>query len=110
MTRKKIISFVLALLVTLILGACLYLNSLLPIITGYAAKNLCSAIFVSSRAKEDVEAVDLHFSFIKYTRNKVDYNEKSVTSSFLAFAFMVLHKGIPVIESYKPHLPAYKVS
>jgi CubicO group peptidase (beta-lactamase class C family) len=182
MTRKKIISGIIVLFGVLILGTCLYLNSLLPIITGYSAKNLCSAIFVSSRAQEDVEAVDLHFSFIKYTRNKVDYNEKSVTSRFLwgkskaicregfgatllrdtsetrlrhiryprgtdpsyrqdtikwplgdivpdtitgidlkalgdiskriisengyngnAFAFMVLHKGIPVAEAYKPH-------
>ena len=128
-----------------------------------------------------MEAIDLNFSFIKYTRNSVNYDEKSVTSRFLwgkskaiyrdgfgvtllrgipedkvrkarypvvigpgylqdtikwplgdklpgkntgidtiklaeiskrlitdnaykgnAFAFIVLHKGIPVAESYKP--------
>ena len=64
-------------------GAAIYLNSLLPIITGYAAKNLCSAVFISGRAPEDVEDVDLNFSFIKYTRNNVDYENKSVTSRFL---------------------------
>jgi hypothetical protein len=153
----------------------------MPIITGYAAKNLCSDIFVSNREATDIEAVDLNFSFIKYTRNSVNYDEKSVTSHFLwgkskaiyrkgfgatllrdvtedkllkskypsgsdpgysqdtikwplgdilpakntgidtiklgeiskklitdnayngnAFAFIVLHKGIPVAESYKP--------
>jgi CubicO group peptidase (beta-lactamase class C family) len=182
MARKKIISGALYIAGALILGACLYLNSLMPIITGYAAKNLCSAVFVSSRTQEDVESVDLNFSFIRYTRNKVDYSDKSVTSRFLwgkskaiyrdgfgvtllrgvtesglrsityprgtdpgyrqdtikwplgdivpdtvtgidlnalgkisenlidkngyngnAFAFMVLHKGIPVVEAYKPH-------
>lgn len=162
-----------------------YINSLLPIITGYPAKYLCSAVFVSNRAQADVEALDLHFSFIKYTKNKVDYQDSSVTSSFLwgkskaiyrkgfgatllrgtdeatlrkikfpkftsanynqdtiawplgnilpdtisgvdkaklgqvtqklmvekgyngnAFAFMVIHKGIPVAESYQPEFSA----
>jgi len=60
-----------------------YINSLLPIITGYPAKYLCSAVFVSNRVQADVEALDLHFSFIKYTKNKVNYQDSSVTSSFL---------------------------
>jgi CubicO group peptidase (beta-lactamase class C family) len=182
MTRKRIIYGVLALLAAIILAVVVYINSLLPIITGYAAKNLCSAVFVSGRAAKDVENLDLNFSFIKYTRNSVDYGTKSVTSRFLwgkskavyregfgttllkdiseetlckiryprgtepeyrqdtikwplgdilpdtstgidlkelgnithrliddnayngnAFAFMVLHKGMPVAEAYKPH-------
>ncbi|MFY9152644.1 MAG: serine hydrolase [Prolixibacteraceae bacterium] len=60
-----------------------YIHSLLPIITGYPAKYLCSAVFVSNRVQEEVEAMDLHFSFIKYTKNKVDYQDSSVTSTFL---------------------------
>ena len=56
---------------------------MLPIITGYAAKNLCSAVFVSERKPENVESVDLNFSFIKFTKNSVNYDEKSVTSHFL---------------------------
>jgi CubicO group peptidase (beta-lactamase class C family) len=60
-----------------------YLNSLLPIITGYPAKYLCSAVFISNRTPHDVEAAELHFSFIKYVTNEVNYREKSVTSSFL---------------------------
>jgi hypothetical protein len=81
---KKLILYV----ITFILGAALivgalYLNSLLPIVTGYAAKNLCSDVFISGRQPEKIEALDLNFSFIKYARNKVDYNDKSVTSRFL---------------------------
>jgi CubicO group peptidase (beta-lactamase class C family) len=181
MTKKRILYGVLALLGALVLGVAIYINSLLPIITGYAAKNLCSAVFVSGRNAEDVENMDLNFSFIKYTRNSIDYSRKSVTSRFLwgkskalyregfgatllrdideqtlckikypegtqpgylqdtikwplgdilpdtatgidlkelgnisdklindnayngnAFAFMVLHKGVPVAEAYKP--------
>jgi CubicO group peptidase (beta-lactamase class C family) len=60
-----------------------YINSLLPIITGYPAKYLCSAVFVSGREQAEVEAMDLHFSFIKYTTSKVDFQDSSVTSSFL---------------------------
>ncbi len=181
MTRKRILYGVLLLAGAALTGISVYLNSLLPIITGYAAKNLCSAVFVSGRMPKDVEALDLNFSFIRYTRNSVDYAGKSVTSHFLwgkskaiyregfgttllrdvpeqslrrikypsgarpsymqdtvpwpmgdllrdtatgidmaalheisrkliaenayrgnAFAFMVLHKGIPVAEAYKP--------
>jgi CubicO group peptidase (beta-lactamase class C family) len=182
MTKKKIFYGLLMLLGAILISASLYINSLLPIITGYAAKNLCSDVFVSGRQAKDVEDIDLNFSFIRFTRNKVDYDEKSVTSRFLwsrskaiyregfggtllrdvseevlrksvypvdtnpgylqdttawplgnslqdtisngvdkagiaqiskrliidnayngnAFAFMVLHKGVPVAEAYKP--------
>lgn len=80
---KKVLYGVLILLVLIMAGACIYLNSVLPIITGYAAKNLCSDVFISGRNPADVEAVDLNFSFIKYTKNKVNFDEKSVTSRFL---------------------------
>ena len=66
-----------------VIGGCIYLNTLMPIITGYAAKNLASAVFVSGRAQEDVEPLDLHFSFIKFNKNKVDFEKKTVTSRFL---------------------------
>ena len=72
-----------AVLLAAILGGCVYLNSLMPIITGYAAKNLASDVFVSGREPADVEALDLNFSFIKFTRNKVDFENHTVTSRFL---------------------------
>ncbi len=83
MKKQRISRIVLSVLLAGILGGCLYLNSLLPIITGYAAKNLASAVFVSGRDASVVEKLDLHFSFIQYTRNKVDYGNKTVTSRFL---------------------------
>jgi len=182
MRKKRILFGILTALVVIILVAGIYLNSLMPIITGYAAKNLCSAVFVSDRDQENVENLDLNFSFISLVKSKVDLENKSVTSRFLwgkstavfregfgvtllqekdiedlkairypeisagfsgdtilwpigniipdsitgidrealniisdklisehayggtAFAFMVLHKGIPVSESYKPGL------
>ena len=83
MKKKTILRIVLAVLLAAVLGGCLYLNSLTPIITGYAAKNLASDVFVSGREPADVEALDLNFSFIKFVRNKVDFENKTVTSRFL---------------------------
>ena len=80
---KKILRIIGALLIAAIIGGCIYLNSLMPIITGYAAKNLASAVFVSGRDAKEVEALDLKFSFIRFNRNKVDYENKTVTSRFL---------------------------
>jgi hypothetical protein len=83
MTRKRVIYGISIALFIVLSGAAIYLNSLLPIITGYAAKNLCSDVFVSARTPQDVESTDLHFSFIKWTSNKVDFKDKSVNSRFL---------------------------
>jgi len=183
-SRKRILWSVLTILIIGLGYGVYYINSLLPIITGYPAKYLCSAVFVSGREQAEVEAMDLHFSFIKYTKNAVDFQDSSVTSSFLwgkskaiyrkgfgatlirgvdeaelrkikfpkltqsynqdtiawplgnimpkksatvdtvrleriaeklldqdgynghAFAFMVVHKGIPVVEAYQPQFDA----
>ena len=83
MKTRKILGIAGAVLAAAILGGCIYLNTLMPIITGYAAKNLASAVFVSGRDQASVEALDLHFSFIKFNKNKVDYEKKTVTSRFL---------------------------
>ena len=80
---KRLLRYVAIAFVIAILGGCIYLNSLMPIITGYAAKNLASAVFVSGREAKDVEALDLNFSFIRFTSNTVDYENKTVTSRFL---------------------------
>jgi len=83
MTRKRILYGTITLLSAVFIGAAVYLNSLLPIITGYTAKYLCSAVFISGRSQRDVEKIDMNFSFLKYTANKIDFDQKSVTSSFL---------------------------
>lgn len=183
-SRKRILWSVLTILIIGLGYGAYYINSLLPIITGYPAKYMCSAVFVSGREQAEVEAMDLHFSFIKFTKNVVDLQDSSVTSSFLwgkskaiyrkgfgatllrgvtevdlrkiefpksratynqdtiawplgnvipakttntdtlkleeiteklmdadsynghAFAFMVVHKGIPVVEAYQPQFNA----
>lgn len=78
---KRIIPFVVAL--ALLSVVYFYMNPLLPIITGYSAKNLASGIFVAGRTQESMEKEDLHFSFIKFNRNIVDTLNKEVRSNFL---------------------------
>ena len=81
--KKRFVKHLIVILMVILGFGVYYINSLLPIITGYSAKYLCSAVFVSNRVQEEVEAKDLHFSFIKFTSNQVDFQDSSVTSSFL---------------------------
>ena len=83
MTRKRVFYGILITLLIALSGAAIYMNSVLPIVTGYAAKTLCSDVFISARTQQDVESTDMNFSFIKFTKNKVDFNEKSVVSRLL---------------------------
>ena len=73
MTKKKLFYGIVLLLALILAGAALYINPLMPIITGYAAKNLCSNVFVSGRDAREIEEIDLNLSFIKFTKNKVDF-------------------------------------
>ena len=83
MRRKAILWSVTGLVLAAIVAVIIYLNSLMCIITGYAAKNLASAVFISGREQDDVENLDLNFSFIRFTHNTIDYENKTVTSRFL---------------------------
>jgi hypothetical protein len=83
MKKKRLFYILVLALVILLTAGAVYINSLLPIITGYAAKNLCSNVFISGRDQKSIEETDLNFSFIKLTRNEVDYDNKKVESRFL---------------------------
>lgn len=80
MKAKRIVPIT---LIAILLGGYFYMSPLLPIITGYAAKNLSSGIFVANRTQESMENTDLNFSFIKHTSNKIDVEDKKVKSRFL---------------------------
>lgn len=58
----------------------------LYIATGYGAKCMASGVFVAGRDPELVKANDLDYSIVKYTTNRIDYMEKSVTTTFFGFA------------------------
>lgn len=82
-TAKRLRIGIALLIVIILAGGFFYMNPILPIITGYSAKNLASGLFVAGRTRESLENTDLNFSFIKFNRNKVDFEKKEVTSSFL---------------------------
>ncbi len=52
-----------------------------PIITAFAAKGMCSSIFLAEKSPEQVAAEDLSFFPISLAKCKIDYKEKSVTAT-----------------------------
>ncbi len=58
----------------------------LYIATGYGAKCMASAIFVAGRDPVNIQENDLDYSFAKYTSSKINYEEKSVVTSFFGLA------------------------
>ena len=83
MKRKILIP--LAIAVALIgIGASQYPK--LYIATGYGAKSMATAVFVAGRDPQLVKLTDLNYSIVKYTKNVVDYEKKSVTTSFWGLA------------------------
>jgi CubicO group peptidase (beta-lactamase class C family) len=52
-----------------------------PIITAFAAKGMCSSIFLAEKSPEQVAAEDLSFFPISLAKCKIDYQEKSVTAT-----------------------------
>jgi len=81
--KKRILFIIYIILIIVLGGGVIYIHLLTPVITGYAAKNLASGVFVGNRTQESVESTDLNFSFIKFTKNNIDYQKKEVTSRFL---------------------------
>jgi len=54
----------------------------LDILTGFASKSVASGMFLANRTQESIETGDNNFSVVDWATNKIDGNEKSVTSSF----------------------------
>jgi CubicO group peptidase (beta-lactamase class C family) len=52
-----------------------------PIITAFAAKGMCSSVFLAEKSPEQVSAQDLSFFPISLAKCKIDYTEKSVTAT-----------------------------
>ncbi len=81
--QKRIWLIFLLLFLLVLTGGILYIGSLAPVITGYAAKNLSSGVFVAGRTQQSMEKEDLNFSFIKFNKNTVDREKGEVISRFL---------------------------
>ena len=87
MKKKPLIRSLLLLLLTAgILYGIYYCWVSFPIITGYGAKTLCSAIFVAGRDEQQVRTEDLGFFPISLGHYVIDRNDSSVTGSLLGLA------------------------
>ena len=70
----------LTLLIALIFGLT-YAYNRLPIVTGYAAKDMCSCVFIAERDSKNVEENEFQFSLIKYANTTIDVENKTVTAT-----------------------------
>jgi CubicO group peptidase (beta-lactamase class C family) len=84
MTRGHKVSLSAAVMVGVVgVGVAWYLGPIAPIATGYAAKTVCSGVFVSDRAVDDVEEDLPPNPLVPLLRTSVDHSEGSVRSSLL---------------------------
>ncbi len=71
------------LVVVIWLSYIVYSNYLrLDILNGFASKSVASGMFLANRTQESIESGDNDFSLVDFATNKVDVEEKSVSSSF----------------------------
>lgn len=80
---KKILLFILVLLLIVVTW---FVWPRLPIITAFAAKGMCSSVFLADKIPERVEAEDLSFFPISLAKSVIDYEKKSVTSTVFGLA------------------------
>lgn len=82
---KSILIILAVTILVLTVVAIVFLPSRLSILSGYAAKSMCSCVFISNRDQKSIEEVDLNFSFLNYATNEIDFKNKSVTSNVFGF-------------------------
>lgn len=78
---KKILIGLSALIVVLILAFYFFVYPKFIIVSGYAAKNMCSCVFVAGIDEQKVLEEDLNFDILSLAKVDVDYESKSVTAS-----------------------------
>jgi len=84
---KKILLRALVLVLSVVLAFIVfYAWPRLPIITSYAAKGMCSSVFMAGRDPELVSAQDLSFPPISLAKTRVNYEERSVTARLFGLA------------------------
>lgn len=95
--RKSLKRIALGFVSLLLIIMLIYIWTYAPIITGYAAKTMCSGVFISNRSPVDIEKNDLNsFPCFHIPKYVIDYSDSSVTATFLGFASKtaVFRKGL----------------
>ena len=87
MRIKRVIKYVLILIVLAAVSYGIYYCWVsFPIVSGYGAKNMCSAIFLAGRSEQTEREQELNFSPMSLGKFTVDYADSSVTGSVFGFA------------------------
>jgi len=84
MFRRKIVIPLVIIAALVIIGVSQYPK--LYLATGYGAKSMATAVFVAERDPQMVKLTDLDYSIVKFTKSIVNYENKSVTTSFWGMA------------------------
>ena len=85
--KKRVITRVLLLIVIVALAYGIrYCWLSFPIISGYGAKNMCSAVFLAGRSEQQERSQELGFFPMSLGTFTVDYKDSSVTGTVLGFA------------------------
>ncbi len=86
MNRSLIRRIIIAIILLLVAYGIVFVWQRVPIITAFAAKGMCSSVFLAGKGPARVKAEDLSFFPISLANSKVDYNEMSVTSTVFGLA------------------------
>lgn len=85
-SKKIILRSLLILFVAVLSYGVYYCWVSFPIISGYGAKNMCSAVFLAGRNEQKEREQELNFSPMTLGTFTVDYKDSSVTGSVFGFA------------------------
>lgn len=83
---KKPVLYGVSLLLLIFFGFYYFIYPKLMIVTGYAAKNMCSCLFVAGIDEQKVKDEDLNFDIIYLASIDVDYEQKHVTATVLGLS------------------------
>lgn len=78
---KKILAFVLLLLILGVIYGYLAVYPKLGVVTAYAAKKMCSCTFIAERSQQSIQNEDLAMSPLNLSKTTIDRQNKTATSS-----------------------------
>lgn len=84
--KKKLKKIIVSIIVVFVVAVAWFVWPRLPIITAFAAKGMCSSVFLANKNPNRIQAEDLSFFPISLAKSVIDYNEKSVTSTVFGLA------------------------
>jgi hypothetical protein len=99
--RKFFTRFFQTLLVLFLVAVITYLWTYIPIITGYAAKTMCSGIFVSGRSSAEVEKTDLgSFPVFHIPKYRINYLDMALVEHLSTRLLLTIYVNNPFTDRH----------